>query len=492
MKPEQYSVEVYSGQALPSLRDLIAVPFRQRRIMLISFGLVVLVVGLSGLWVPKYEAQMRILVRRQRSDAVVTASATAPSQMFSDQVSEEDMNSEVELLKSQDLLRRVVITTGLGGDLRGGDAQKDEVKIAKAVRQLAGKLKIESLHKSNIIAISYQSRDPKLSARVLAALSTAYLEKHLEVHRSTGEYKFFDQQMQQYQEGLTQAQAKLTDFTRSTGVVSADVERDAALRQATDFDTAARQAESGLAETKHRVVALQQELQTMKPRVTTVVRTLDNSQLSDRSRSTLLDLELKRTELLTRFAPTYPLVQQVERQIAETKAAISEQESRPIREESSDRDSSYQWVKDELTRSQAELTGLQSRAASAAASAAQYRAEAQRLDRDALIQQDLVRAAKTQEENYLLYVHKREEARISDALDQRGIVNVAVAEPPYVPALPTKSTAGVTLLTLLLAGLFSLGSAFAADYLDPSFRTPDELANYLGAPVLAALSKPGE
>ena len=92
-----------------------------------------------------------------------------------------------------------------------------------------------------------------MAAKVLSALATAYMEKHLEVHRSTGEFKFFDQQMRQYQQGLDQAKAKLTDFTKSTGVVSADLERDAALRQANEFDAAARQARSSLLETQQRV-----------------------------------------------------------------------------------------------------------------------------------------------------------------------------------------------------------------------------------------------
>jgi uncharacterized protein involved in exopolysaccharide biosynthesis len=102
-----------------------------------------------------------------------------------------------------------------------------------------------------------------------------------------------------------------------------------------------------------------------------------------------------------------------------------------------------------------------------------------------------MRDAKTQEENYLLYVRKREEARISEALDQRGIVNVALAEEPVIPALPTKSIFSLVVLTLLLAGTFSLSTGFVVDFMDPSFRTPDELANYLGTPVLAALPKRG-
>jgi len=484
------AIEAYGRPSLTTSRDVVTMLFRQRRVLLISFLLVLVGATLSGIWIPKYESQMKILVRRQRNDMIVTSSANA-SQQLNDQVSEQDLNSEVELLNSKDLLRKVAISTGLIGKTSGLSDREAEVKIAEAVVQLAHDLKIEPLHKSNVISVNYQSRDPQMTARVLTALATAYMEKHLEVHRSTGEFKFFDQQMRQYQQGLDQAQSKLTEFTNSTGIVSADLERDSALRESNDFDAAARQARSALLETQQRIAALQSQLQTLKPRVVTVVRTVDNSQLSDNLKSTLLNLELKRTDLLRKFAPTYPLVQDIDQQIADTKKAISDEEAKPIREESSDRDTSYSWAKDELTKAQAELSGLSVRAATAAATAAQYHESAKRLDQNGLVQQDLVRAAKTQEENYLLYVHKREEARISDALDQRGILNVALAEQPIVPVLPVKSPLNVALLTLLLAGAFSLSSAFAFDFMDPSFRTPDELANYLGAPVLAALPKPG-
>ena len=67
--------------------------------MLAAFTLVVDLVAVSGLWIPKYEAQMKILALRQRSDAIVTPSANAPAQFNGDQVSEEDLNSEVELLE---------------------------------------------------------------------------------------------------------------------------------------------------------------------------------------------------------------------------------------------------------------------------------------------------------------------------------------------------------------------------------------------------------
>ena len=48
------------------------------------------------------------------------------------------------------------------------------------------------------------------------------------------------------------------------------------------------------------------------------------------------------------------------------------------------------------------------------------------------------------------------------------------------------------LIGFLLGGVASTGFAFAADSLSPAFRTPDEVALYLGAPVLASLPRGNE
>jgi capsular polysaccharide biosynthesis protein len=82
---------------------------------------------------------------------------------------------------------------------------------------------------------------------------------------------------------------------------------------------------------------------------------------------------------------------------------------------------------------------------------------------------------------------KGEEARIADALDQSNILNVAVMQAPYVPALPSRSPWMLGLVGLVLASVASVGIAFTLDYLDQSFRTPSEVTGELGIPVLAAV-----
>jgi hypothetical protein len=67
--------------------------------------------------------------------------------------------------------------------------------------------------------------------------------------------------------------------------------------------------------------------------MTTVVRSSDNPQLLEQLKSTLLTLELKRTDLLAKYDPTYRLVLDVDQQIAEAKNAISAEQSKPLRDE---------------------------------------------------------------------------------------------------------------------------------------------------------------
>ncbi|MGB7330155.1 MAG: hypothetical protein WBD25_02120, partial [Terriglobales bacterium] len=110
---------------------------------------------------------------------------------------------------------------------------------------------------------------------------------------------------------------------------------------------------------------------------------------------------------------------------------------------------------------------------------------------DSVDQQDLMRTAKTEEDNYLLYQRKREEARIGDALDERRILNVAIVEPPVAPVLPEHSVVLYFLLAFVLAMVFSVGIAFTAEYFDSTIRTPDEAYSLLEVPVLAWLPAPG-
>ena len=112
---------------------------------------------------------------------------------------------------------------------------------------------------------------------------------------------------------------------------------------------------------------------------------------------------------------------------------------KPIKEQTTDQNPTYSWIRTELAKAKSDYSALQARAAATQTIVTLYQGQAKTLEEKGLIQQDLLRTAKTNEENYLLYQRKQEEARMAEALDVRRILNVAIAERPNVPLVPTNS-----------------------------------------------------
>jgi uncharacterized protein involved in exopolysaccharide biosynthesis len=473
-----------------SARDLVAIGFRHKRPIVITFCAILLGAVLAAvIQPPEYRASTEFLIERARMDPIVSPGQDAA--IVRAEVTEEQLNSEVELLQSEDVLQQVVLAAGLH-QRRSllsylGVKESEQERIAKAAVRLQKQLKIEAVRKSNLISVSYTSSDPRLVVRVLQALDEAYLQKNLAVHHPPGEFQFFDRETENYKKNLADAETQLKAFSEQEGGVSPQLARDITLQKLSEFTATLQQTYADIAANDKRIDALEKQSGTTAQRLTTQATAIDDAQVLQGLKATLMTLELKRTELLTKYQPTYPLVQEVDKQLTETRTSIASEESKPLRAETTDRNPTYAWISEELAKAKADESSLRARAAAIQVIVAKYQANAHDLDQKGILQQDLLRNVKTEEENYLLYQHKREDARMTDALDRTRILNVAVADQPTMPALPSNSRWGVLLLGMLLATGVSIGMAFTLEYTNPSFRTPSEVFSELNIPVLAAV-----
>lgn len=493
-----------------TLRDITAPVFRQRRLAVLLFLGIFLGAILSALLLPKnYQAEMTILVNRERVDPVVTSDQESPVAVAAlPAVTEEDLNSEVELLKGRDLLEKVVLATRLDAQpesrwqrveeraadyLRGGRPD-DATRLARAVQTLDNRLVIEPLKKTTMIRVAYSSNNPREAARVLQTLGTLYQEKHAAVHRPAGTFGFFDQEAARYRGELAADEFRLMQFDKTEGLVDAAEQKQLVLQQLSSFEAEWEQAQAGSFAAKMRAVALQHEEEQTPERQTIQVQTIDNAQLLSSLESTLLSLELKRSEMLMKYSPAYPPVEEVERQLAATRQAIAAAEKSPVQQVTSARIPAQDWMSTELAKAQTDRAELDAETAAKARVVRHYENVAHQLDVQGIAQEDLIRDVKTAQDNYLLYLRKREEARISDALDSRRIVNVSIAEAATVPALATLHLGWLLIGGFFLGGTISVGAAYAVDEMDPRFRTPEELRRYLDMKVLASIPKnlPGE
>jgi uncharacterized protein involved in exopolysaccharide biosynthesis len=489
---------IHVQRAPNTSREVLGIVFRNRRVVFFTFFAtfagVVLAVMVFGI---KYQAQTEILVKHQRSDDVVSTSENSDRTGSDDPAREREINTEVALLQSSDLLEQVVKKCGLDSRPRHfwsgwlpswGDHSS---RMAKAVKSLKSHLEVQAMPDSNIIQVQYTSHHPDEAAQVLKALDEFYIAKHVEVYRPAGAFNFFHKQTEHYKSELHNAEDQLASFNTQQDAPAPETEKDLVLRQASDFDGQLQQTRAGIQSTEHEIQAIKAELAITPARITTQHTTEQNQQLIANLKSTLQNLEIQRTDLLSKYQPTYRPVKEVEKQIAQVKESIAAADKAPTNQDTTDQNKTYEMLQSNLAQDKAKLAALRAQATAMAPVVHTYSQQALLLDQKQIKQQDLLRNIKTAEQNYLLYLDKSQQAEISDALDRKRILNVSVAESAAVPSLPMTSPAVLILAGGILALIISMGSAFGVDYLNPSFRTPDEVIRYLDVPVLAALPKNG-
>jgi uncharacterized protein involved in exopolysaccharide biosynthesis len=450
------------------LGEVRSICYRRRWQIVVTFSLALLVVAITTFTAPaEYDTHMKILVKSHRVTSGVDPQNSQPGE-----VSEADINTEIELLNSDDLLRRVVTICGLDRTPPNGKMPAERRKIAtdRAVAQLQHSLKISPAHKADIIEVSYTSDDPDKAVNVLRQLASAYLEYHLLVRGSPGTHEFFSNQAKHYQGEVKNAETKLSNFRLKKDIVLFQEQKAEILRRAEDSNSALLATEAAVREYASKIAQMRAKAAAAPPRVTTQSRTITNQNSVERLGTMIVELRNRRTLLLSKFRPDDRTVQEVSQEIVDTQAALEKAQAQTSSEQATDINTVHQALELDAAKGEAEYAGLEARRQELIRQAAAYRAQLQKLASSTAEYDDLSRTEKEAEENYILYARKAEEARIADSLDQQKIANVAIAENPIEPSVPSRPNKPRNMaLGTLFAGFLSLGIAFSSEYLAQPF-----------------------
>jgi uncharacterized protein involved in exopolysaccharide biosynthesis len=487
--------EVYTR--FGTLRDWLAVVFRRRALVLASFlGVFLGATLFAWFWAAHYfESSMEILVQQDRSDPAISSAQNAAI-LTNEQVTPDQINSEVAVIQGGDMLRSVVLTCGLDERsltdfmLPKDPTQRKNIKVAKAALRLSKALNVNVEKNADVIEVTYgKTGSPETPKCVLENLSKLYLEKHLELRRPTGTSDFFAQETEKYRQALQGSEARLVNFGRVEGVVAPDIERTDMAQQVVNSVASLHQVQEAIAADERRIAEAEKQMEATPARSSTQDVSSSADILLQQLESNLLAAQLKRTQMLLKYEPNYPLVQEADQEIAQTEAAIAAAQKTQYINHTTDRDPAYELLREDAAKTKVDLAAQNATAAALERSIHSMQNQMVDLDQAVVKQTDLLREAKADESNYLFYLAKREQERTSDALDTRRIANVAIAVPPAVPALPAYNPWLVMVMGFFMAVFMSVAAACVAEFLDPSFRTPTELAALLKMPVLASVPR---
>jgi uncharacterized protein involved in exopolysaccharide biosynthesis len=461
--------------------------FRHLKLFLLVAGAVF---ALALFWIfatpRKYESHASILVQNARSNVLITAGNTdGPTEMRD--VTEEQLNSDVEVLMSKDLLDEVV-KPGWNKKPNAEYSRGELLDHDKSLRSLSRRLETTVSRKSNVLLATITAPTPEQAQEEMQRLIAAFMARQRQISRPPGATRFFAEQAERYKKELAQAQLALAEFQNQQNLVNVNDRETTLSSNVTNAENLRRDADVQIRELEKRIQANQALLETLPNRQTTQEHTTPLIGALDQLTTQLVTLKNQRTELLNKYPPTDRAVRQVELQIVETEVGIKAASSPKSQDAASDINPTWQQLQTDLAMMRSQLSGMRARREVLSNQIASSQTALN--STEGLTPQFTALQHKVAEldSNYQAYLHKRDEAEIADSMDRQDLVNFAVVQAPSYSLSPVhpKPVRDV-LLGLVTAFLLGGIAVFLVESMRDTVGAAAELERWASYPVLATV-----
>lgn len=443
---------------------------RERWQLTLAVWAVVMAASVATLWyMPRqYRSEATFLVKNTRQELLIGPNDQA-SAVYRDDVPEEIMHTEMELLRSRGILEKVVAELDLHDGYLSEGLPPGEA-MERAIRDLGAGLTTETPRNTNLIRISFMSQEPSQAARVLQHVADAYLASHLAVHSSQGTYELFRQQAEQAGKDLAEAEVELAALGRSMNLILPDEQKRELLQAIRDAETEYTAVTANIREMAARVKEAEHRLASVPRHIRAQVRNLPNQYSIERLNTLIVELRNKRTALLTKFNPDDRLVQEVDQQIEDTTRALEAAQELHGEEETMSVNPAWSELESESLKAQLALAGYAQRATELKQQLEEYRRQSLALTEASPAYHALERRVMEARAKWELYTKKQEEARIAETLDQQRISNVVLAQPPFVPHVPSAPDVRIGLVAgFATATTLAVTAALFAEHISAAF-----------------------
>lgn len=449
-----------------SLDDVVQFGRRHVWRILKSLGATVAAVMLYTFMVsPTYESEARMLVRLGREYVYNSEVGNQDVALGMARDKTSALNSELEILRSQDLARDVVSSIGVNvlyPSISDKAQPDDPSDMSQALSRFLRSLYAQRVKDADVLQITFQHSNPQVAAKALNLLVEKFRSKHLLAFSDAEATKFLDEKVDNMHKQLEQAEDNLKRFQQETRAFSAE-------DQGTILVQQRRELEAALKDARNQIAGLEQKLAYLRSEKAQVASdggraAEQNTTVSD-ARQRLLQLQLDEQKLLATFSETSRSVENVREQIKLVKAFIEQQKTTIGQGQfAEDIDKQIVQVVADLRFHEArrdnligQLGQLDRQISSSADQGRRYR--------------DLVRDREAAAKNYEAYRQKLQEFRTFQEMDSQNIANISVIEAAGVPLAPIWPRKGLNLLLGMVLGLgIGIAWGFALDFLEGRSR----------------------
>jgi uncharacterized protein involved in exopolysaccharide biosynthesis len=467
---------------------------RWRLIVLINVVALGTILMGSWLWPPTYQASSSIVILgRSYPDLMTPPKSGGPATLILNP--KEEINSEIEIIRSRPVLERVVkdlnLTepkpvqeTGVAGVIRnvaraayhglgelfGGLAKKysDSEKFEAAVNLLQAKLIVDPAIDSQIIWIRYRSHDPVLTSEVVNKVAQEYQRQHLNININKAESTFYAEQIDKVQNEIKGLQEQLLKVKQSSGIVSFTEQSKALLKKLDTYDTAQTNVQKEIIRIRSKVEKIQ-ALRKARPNLLIPLPDLaQDPQMADLENK-LVNLKFQIQTVLQRFTPESRQAQTVREQIGHLEKQIRDH------------------VNTLLERELAKLRELQAEEQAIGQTMKGMKTEMEELPAAEMNLGNLERDIDTKQGILSVLLKKYQDSLLAKNADQR-LENAKILSLAAAPLKPVFPNYPLNLgLGLLVSLICSVSTAFFLEYWDDSLKIPEDVERFLDRPVFASI-----
>ncbi len=507
-----------------SLRDLLYVIFKHKgKIVLIWVAVAALAVFMISRQVPMYESSAKILVKEGRENSTPTTAVMDVPERIVDITRLEDVNSEIEILRSRLLAERVI--KKLGVDLTESSDKKgkthDPSAVSQSLHRIIHELKnllhtmlpdvfpppsplspvefavlrvlngldVQLIQNSNVILVRFSDPDPHVSADVVNALLDFYLDQHLLVHKTPGAYQFFSDQAIDFKQKLESSEKNLEGFKKRCSLAELNLQKEILIRQEGEYERSLEDMDGAIDGIQGQLGKQKEQISQQEEKIA-VLEVSRRNPMKDQLISQLSQLKIQEKKMMNRYTDANQRnildirkeIQEVESQLAGLTAPPEQYETQV------GPNGIYLKLTESILKNQSDLQSLMAQRQNLKKNLLACRLKLDDLNKSELELNQLQRQIKIEEESYQLYRKKVEENRISDAMDTARFANISVIEPALVPLMPNPGRKTLKVLMAVILGLTAgLGVTFLWEMLDHSVGTAEELEASLHVPVLGSI-----
>ncbi len=381
------------------------------------------------------------------------------------------METQYRLIRSRAIAERVAEDLGLVNDPRYASPNLPmDVRLKQAAGQVAGGTRVSPIGRSRLVGINFISPYPQEASRIANAVANSYIQTNLERKFNTTAFarEFLDERLASTKRLLEDTERRFTQYAEEQGLLdiggatsgAGSLEENAIVSLNRELSVA--ESERIRAEQEYLIAT-----QTQPP-----VELLQSTTLNAlrQSRSALLaDYQ----ELLSRFKPDYPDMVRLQSRIDRVEDEI-EREA------------------DTIVRANLNELSLVFDAAIAREQSLRERVEELRGvlqdDRNRRIEYRILqREVETVRAQYEALLQRSKEVSIASGV---GSSNVSIVDTALVPRRPFQPNLRSSLLRAFgISLLLGVGLAFVLNFFDDTIKTPEDVRNKLGLPMIGVVPK---